>query len=703
MAAELLRVLLRRLRHVTDPAGDAAPSDEQLLQRFVAFRDQAAFELLVWRHGTMVLNLCRRVLRHENDAEDAFQATFLILARKAGSISRREACASWLYKVAFRVAVAARAVAAARAEREGPCPDDVPAAEEPDDLAWRDLRPVLDEEVRRLPEKYRTAFVLCCLQGRTNAEAAAELGCPAGTVLSRLSRARERLRQRLLRRGVSLSAGAIAAAVAAKGQAVEVSAGLVTTTSKAALGVAAGKAVAAVASARAAALTEGVIRAMFVSKVKLTLSLMLALGLVGLGAGLVGEKLRADPPRRAQAAPGEQPAAVAVPEGATAAAGKKADPGDPAREALRRLQTRRSLQQIGLAVHNYADAYGKLPAPAIYEGFPNGLPAGAGAEGPTGGGLGSAAGAGGPAPGAGSGAPVPGGASVPGGEGASGAAPAVSGNAKALLSWRVAILPFIGEDNLYKQFKLDQPWDSEHNKKLLAQMPAAYAPPGARDRDGDKTYYQAIVGAGAAWEPRTQLRWPVSITDGTSNTILVVEAATPVPWTKPEDLPYVADQGLPKFGGLFGGDFHALLADGSVVFLSRNADEVNLRGAITRAGGEVVDFDKMLAGGGRGPGTKLDLDELPRMNQQLKEAVEAATKEIAVEKEELELLKVKVAAGTPKIDPKTAKLVKEHAELQRALEAALEQLDELRTQRERLEHELRGGGKPQTKPIQRKP
>src|SRR5262245_46183623 len=142
MADESLRILVRRLRRATEPAGDAALSDAQLLERFVARRDEAAFELLVWRHGAMVLNLCRRLLRHEQDAEDAFQATFLVLAKKAATIGKRQACASWLYKVAYRVALAARAEAAVRATRERGCPDDLPANEAADDVVWRDLRPV---------------------------------------------------------------------------------------------------------------------------------------------------------------------------------------------------------------------------------------------------------------------------------------------------------------------------------------------------------------------------------------------------------------------------------------------------------------------------------------------------------------------------------------------------------------------------------
>jgi RNA polymerase sigma factor (sigma-70 family) len=689
MADESLRILVRRLRRATEPGGDAALSDAQLLERFVARRDDAAFELLVWRHGAMVLNLCRRLLGHDQDAEDAFQATFLILAKKAATIGKRRACASWLYKVAYRVALAARAEAAARAARERSCPDDLPAAEASDDLVWRDLRPVLDEEVSRLPEKYRAAFVLCCLEGRTGAEAAEQLRCPEGTVLSRLSRARERLRQRLTRRGVCLSAGLLAALVAAKGQAAEVTAGLVGTTSKAALAIAAGKAVAAAASARAAALTEGVLRAMFVSKVKLAVGLVLTVGLVGIGAGLIGDVLLAEPPRSAAPAPPAFSPPLAVQGRTTAAPDTKAEPDDPTNAALRRLQSRRKLQQIGIALHNYGDAYGRLPAPAIYKGFPSGrLP-------------GTAGSAGGPAAGAGG----SGGASLAGGSGpgpasagAAAAAPSIDGNAKPLLSWRVAILPYIEQDALYKAFHLDEPWDSEHNKKLLSRMPSVYAPPGAKGDDG-KTYYQAIVGTGAAWEPRQQMHWPASFPDGTSNTILIVEAATPVPWTKPEDLPYVADQALPKFGGLFGGDFHALFGDGAVHFLSAKADETNLHAAITRAGGEVIDLDKLLVAGSKGAGRKLDLNELPRENEQLRGAIEALRKEAAKERDDLELLKAKLAAGTPKIDAKTAKLIKENAELQKALDRAMEELDTLRAEKQRLEQGLqRPTRKPERKP-----
>jgi RNA polymerase sigma factor (sigma-70 family) len=683
MADPSLRVLLRRLRCATTADGDAALSDSQLLERFVARRDEAAFELLVWRHGTMVLNLCRRLLRQEQDAEDAFQATFLVLARKAHCIGKRQACASWLYKVAYRVALAARAQGTTLAQLVGGA-ETLQATEATDDPLWRDLRPVLDEEVSRLPEKYRAAFVLCCLEGRTGAEAAEHLRCPKGTVLSRLSRARERLRQRLLRRGVSLSAGLLATLVADQAQSAELTASLVTRTAKAALSAA------AVASCRTMALTEGVLRAMFMTKMKTALGIVMAVGLVGIVAGLVGNALLADPAgsdpqephaQAAQAQAAHAQAPDAVPRAATPDSG----PDDAANAPLRRLQSQRKLAEIGRALHNYAAAYGVLPAPAIYQGHPDGALAAPGVNAPGAGGAGGGgSGAGAPPPGSSGGgsgaAPAGAGAGLPAG----GAGSAVDPTVRPLLSWRVALLPFVGEQDLYNQFKRNEPWDSVHNRKLLVKMPAVYAPPGAKV--GERTYYQAIVGTGAVWQPRHSLRL-IDILDGTSNTILLVEAAAAVPWTKPEDLPYVTDQALPKFGGLFGGDFHALFADGAVKFLSAKGDEEQLRLAIMPADGLTIDFDKLLVKGGLAAAGKADTQALRRENEQLRETIEAVRKNAAQEKAVLDALKAKAAEGS-KRDANLSRLLDENAELHRALERALDDVEKLKAEQRRLEQEL---------------
>ncbi|HJT78937.1 MAG TPA: DUF1559 domain-containing protein, partial [Gemmataceae bacterium] len=200
------------------------------------------------------------------------------------------------------------------------------------------------------------------------------------------------------------------------------------------------------------------------------------------------------------------------------------------REAAARIQSANNLRQIGIAMHNYNDTYGHLPTQAIY-----------GKDG------------------------------------------------KPLLSWRVAILPFIEQEALYRQFHLDEPWDSAHNKALLVKMPKTYALPG---REGTTTtFYQAFVGPGAFFEDRKELRIPADFRDGTSNTILCVTAADAVPWTKPEDLPFDPARPLPKLGGHFSNGFNVLLCDASVRFLSNKVSETTLKAAITRDGGEILGPD----------------------------------------------------------------------------------------------------------------
>jgi RNA polymerase sigma factor (sigma-70 family) len=184
------------------------PPDPELWGRYVARGDRDAFAALVARHSPMVLGVCRRLLGNHHDAEDAFQATFLILARKAHSVSRPELLGPWLYRVAYRTALEARARSGRR--REGPMTDDVPAPELPERFE-PEVRAVLDEELSRLPEKYRAPLVLCYLEGKTTQDAARALGCPRGTVLSRMARGRDRLRRRLERRGLDSAGPALAA------------------------------------------------------------------------------------------------------------------------------------------------------------------------------------------------------------------------------------------------------------------------------------------------------------------------------------------------------------------------------------------------------------------------------------------------------------------------------------------------------------
>jgi prepilin-type processing-associated H-X9-DG protein len=157
------------------------------------------------------------------------------------------------------------------------------------------------------------------------------------------------------------------------------------------------------------------------------------------------------------------------------------------------------------------------------------------------------------------------------------------------LSWRVAILPFVEQQNLYQQFHLDEPWDSEHNKTLLAQMPKIYALPAAHKGGDDKTYYRVFVGKQAFFDlEQSKGKRIADITDGTSNTISIVEAAEAVPWTKPEGLPFDPEKPLPKLGKFYGGGCNAVFFDGSVHFLAATIEEAVLRALITPSGGEVV-------------------------------------------------------------------------------------------------------------------
>lgn len=213
MATATPSPLLRYLHHlaVGGTAGDVP--DGALLDLYVRRRDESAFAALVRRHGPMVLGVCRRGLRDEHAAEDAVQTTFLVLARKAGSLRQSGSLGPWLHEVARRTARRARCDAVRRRTREAKAAIPV-AVEDIDDLVWRDLRPLLDDAVAALGEKYRVPFIRCYLEGETVAETARQLDCPKGTIAVRLARAREQVRARLMRRGISLSLAALTAALA---------------------------------------------------------------------------------------------------------------------------------------------------------------------------------------------------------------------------------------------------------------------------------------------------------------------------------------------------------------------------------------------------------------------------------------------------------------------------------------------------------
>jgi RNA polymerase sigma factor (sigma-70 family) len=280
MAEGKLRDTFRRVRALEQARALRGQGDAALLERFVAGHDEAAFEVLVQRHGPMVLGACRRILADGHDAEDAFQATFLILARRAGTIRNPGAVGAWLHAVARQVAGRARKARGQRNRAQVLTGRGLGQAAEADggagDVEWRELRPVLDEELGRLPEKYRAPVVLCYLEDRSNTEAAEQLGWPVGTVKGRLARARALLQTRLARRGVALGGGLLVTAGATQ---AAVPTALAAATVQQAVRIALGSAPAAAGATPAvAALYRGGLQAMAVGKVKALGALLALLG-----------------------------------------------------------------------------------------------------------------------------------------------------------------------------------------------------------------------------------------------------------------------------------------------------------------------------------------------------------------------------------------------------------------------------------------
>jgi RNA polymerase sigma factor (sigma-70 family) len=258
--------------------------DGELLTRYVANRDEKAFEVLVRRHGAMVFGVCRRILGNEADAEDAFQATFLVLIRKASSVRQRGTVGNWLYGVAFNTARKAKAMLRKRREKERQATASRPTVAEDAGLAVLTL---VDGELSHLPERYRIPIVLCDLEGKTIQEAMRHLGWPQGTVASRLARGRALLATRLARQGVALTVGVLANTLAQTASAA-VSPQVMTTTTQTAALFAAGKTEAACgASANAAFLTEGVLKAMLLAKLNLTAAALALTTLLSLAVGAV--------------------------------------------------------------------------------------------------------------------------------------------------------------------------------------------------------------------------------------------------------------------------------------------------------------------------------------------------------------------------------------------------------------------------------
>jgi RNA polymerase sigma factor (sigma-70 family) len=514
----------RLFRHGTVASGDGA-----LLESFLAKGDESAFEALVNRHGPMVRGVCRRLLPSPHDADDAFQATFLVLVRKGRRLRDPDRLGPWLHGVATREALKARA-----SRRNSQEIVDVPAREETG-AEWCDVMPIIDAELARLPAKHRDVLVTCLIDGASSEEASRRLACPVGTVKSRLARAREALRMRLTSRGVAPAAAlavltADSFAFASPVPSALTRATLETVTTK------------AVASG-VAELFKGVAPIMF-SKASLIVMVLFGVGsLAGLGATAWIN------PSPAQ---GSDPQENARPKFGSAIAA-------PRDEEAQRVQER-NLKEIARAATDYHSAHNVYPTAAIY-GTDN----------------------------------------------------------QPLLSWRVALLPYLHENELYQQFHLNEPWDSPHNRALASRMPAVFETPAAPAPSG-QTRIRGFVGKGAVFDPTLTAvevkavvgadkaagpddarprEYPRGVTiaeipDGTAGTVLAAVARDATPWTKPGDLPFVPGQQVlssvlddsnPRGYVLF-------MCNGAIHLLKKNyADSQVFQAMITRAGGEIYPLD----------------------------------------------------------------------------------------------------------------
>lgn len=262
-------------------------TDAQLLRQFASTRDPHAFELLLKRHTGLVWGVCRRIVRHDQDSEDAFQATFQTLAQKADSIKVASCLSSWLYRVAYRIAVRVRSKAVKHQQIETSIEEEPLDSRTTQALAetiWRDVRVLIDDELQQLPEKYRLPVILCYLEGQTYQEAARQLGWTSGTFSTRLKKARELLRSRLTQRGLTLTTAGLLSALATQAQAKSMPVPCVERTLESCIASWNHALSTGMLSQQSLELTKGVLRTMFIMKIIRGTAILLALGILGIGA-----------------------------------------------------------------------------------------------------------------------------------------------------------------------------------------------------------------------------------------------------------------------------------------------------------------------------------------------------------------------------------------------------------------------------------
>jgi RNA polymerase sigma factor (sigma-70 family) len=652
MATDKSGQVIQSLRKMVLLRDGAGLTDRQLIEEYLSHGEDAALGALVRRHGSMVWSLCYRILHNHHDAEDAIQTTFLVLVRKAASVPK-DAVGNWLYGVAYQTALNTRATVIRRTKKERQMTD-MPEPEAQQCDLWHEMLPILDRELSRLPTKYRTAIVLCDLEGKTRKEAARQTGLPEGTIASHLARGRSLLARRLARRGLAASGATLVAVMSQKMASAHAPPMVVSSTIKAVSLFANGKVAAGMISANVLALTEGMLKTMLLSKLKITAVLVLVTCIASYGVGVIGRAALAEGqngqtqgqavgPKSASknqpnvlkektdeehlqgtwklvetkfsgiSSAGQFPQLVfsakkleyqyaawfwdgsyklgksgtlktldidkngeithclyrfekdnlilAVPNGflgprpedlsspmgdqskfvftlAPVAAEKAATDAASIKAAKLkrdRLQCGANLHRLVSAMHAYIEKHDHFPLPAT-----------------------------------------------------------INPAREPLLSWRVALLPYLGEKELYDQFRQDEPWDSVHNFKLIAKMPKIYANISDPTNRELETYYQVFVGEGSIFEKGKKVGIK-DITDGTSNTLAVIAAGEAVPWTKPADLAFDVGRPLPSLAGgmINDGLVSFAFADGSVYQARNTIDDEILRPFIMRNLGDIKEIGKL--------------------------------------------------------------------------------------------------------------
>ncbi len=623
--------------------GKDEPDDGALLDRFVLHRDENAFAELLQRHGRMVYGVSRKLLNNAADADDVCQATFLLLARKAGGLSRERSVAGWLVGVLRRVAADVRKRNRRRLQRESQVirkSSDTSPTDAPLLASAKELGQLLDTEIATLPRKYREPILLCCLEGLSKAAVAQRLGWPEGTVAGRLFRAKALLKARLQRKGVvpavalALLSGAVQSQASPHPFAPAIYQLALTGPAQ----------LKTIISAPVYSLFQGAWKTMWIAKLKLgTAAIAATAALAWLGWGMTSPTVAESPvtPKTGltettddQTAKREQEKlqgtwhAVAVVFGGKVHEKVRKD-ADVMLQQTKLIFEGDKIQISGSPSEGKPTAF-KLNAQAnpkqleVMIGEGKSIKALYALEGgvllfrfdegndarPTSLAVGedSAGGLlifqrqrpGGQA--AGKNADIP------------GRNYAITMNnmrqiaiaqhnhhndfghladnicdaqGKPLLSWRVKLLPYLEQDALFKQFKLDEPWDSTHNKSLIDKMPRVFSLVN-NVADDFKTPFCSFRGNGALLETGKKVTFP-EVTDGLSNTIMVVEAAEPVTWTKPDDLMFDPQKSLPALGGKDQDWFVVVMCDGSAHRYRTSLKPETIKKLITKAGKEPID------------------------------------------------------------------------------------------------------------------